>query len=89
MSVNNSLYLGPLCNFGSIEQKKTFVFPYTSGSHIGCFGLSEPGNGSDAAAAQTTAKLEGDTWIINGTKNWITNGNSFVRSECSKGRKEK
>lgn len=74
MSVNNSLYLGPIMNFGNQQQKESFVAPYTFGSHIGCFALSEPGNGSDAAAAQTTAKLEGDQWILNGTKNWITNG---------------
>lgn len=41
---------------------------------VGCFALSEPGNGSDAGAASTTAKLEGDKWVINGTKAWITNG---------------
>lgn len=74
MSVNNSLYLGPLMHFGNQQQKESFVAPYTFGSHVGCFALSEPGNGSDAAAASTTAKLVGDQWIINGTKNWITNG---------------
>lgn len=74
MSVNNSLYLGPVMHFGNQQQKETFGVPYTQGMHIGCFALSEPGNGSDAAAAATTAKLEGDQWILNGTKNWITNG---------------
>jgi butyryl-CoA dehydrogenase len=74
MSVNNSLYLGPIMHFGNQQQKEAFVVPYTQGSHIGCFALSEPGNGSDAAAAATTAKLQGDQWILNGTKNWITNG---------------
>ena len=74
MSVNNSLYLGPIMHFGNQQQKEAYGAPYTFGSHIGCFALSEPGNGSDAAAAQTTAKLDGDKWIINGTKNWITNG---------------
>lgn len=74
MSVNNSLYLGPIMHFGNQQQKEAFVVPYTQGSHIGCFALSEPGNGSDAAAAATTAKLQGDHWVLNGTKNWITNG---------------
>jgi butyryl-CoA dehydrogenase len=74
MSVNNSLYLGPIMHFGNQQQKESFVVPYTQGSHIGCFALSEPGNGSDAAAAATTAKLQGDHWVLNGTKNWITNG---------------
>lgn len=76
MSVNNSLYLGPIMHFGNQQQKETFVAPYTFGSHIGSFALSEPGNGSDAAAAQTTARREGDNWIINGTKNWISNGSN-------------
>ncbi len=48
MSVNNSLYLSPLMQFGSDKQKETFVTPYTDGHRIGCFALSEPGNGSDA-----------------------------------------
>lgn len=74
MSVNNSLYLGPITHFGNQEQKETFVAPYTQGMHVGCFALSEPGNGSDAAAASTTARLEGDHYVLNGTKNWITNG---------------
>lgn len=74
MSVNNSLYLGPINHFGNQEQKENFIAPYTQGMHVGCFALSEPGNGSDAAAASTTARLDGDHYVINGTKNWITNG---------------
>ncbi|XP_012505683.1 PREDICTED: short-chain specific acyl-CoA dehydrogenase, mitochondrial [Propithecus coquereli] len=73
MSVNNSLYLGPILKFGSKEQKQQWVTPFTSGDKIGCFALSEPGNGSDAGAASTTARAEGDTWVLNGTKAWITN----------------
>ncbi|XP_072456347.1 short-chain specific acyl-CoA dehydrogenase, mitochondrial isoform X1 [Notamacropus eugenii] len=73
MSVNNSLYLGPILKFGSKEQKKQWISPFTSGDKIGCFALSEPGNGSDAGAASTTARLEGDSWVLNGTKAWITN----------------
>lgn len=74
MSVNNSLYLSPLMEFGTDKQKENFVAPYTDGSRVGCFALSEPGNGSDAGAASTTAVLKGDKWILNGTKAWITNG---------------
>lgn len=74
MSVNNSLYLGPIMNFGNELQKEIYVRPFTDGSRVGCFALSEPGNGSDAGAASTTAELSGDQWILNGTKSWITNG---------------
>ncbi|EGW10595.1 short-chain specific acyl-CoA dehydrogenase, mitochondrial [Cricetulus griseus] len=73
MSVNNSLYLGPILKFGSPEQKQRWITPFTSGDKIGCFALSEPGNGSDAGAASTTAREEGDSWVLNGTKAWITN----------------
>ncbi|XP_077298221.1 activator-recruited cofactor subunit 42 [Arctopsyche grandis] len=74
MSVNNSLYLGPILGWGTDSQKQEYVAPFTNGSKIGCFALSEPGNGSDAGAASTTAKLENDKWKVNGTKCWITNG---------------
>ncbi|XP_072839496.2 short-chain specific acyl-CoA dehydrogenase, mitochondrial [Pogona vitticeps] len=73
MSVTNSLYLGPVLKYGSEEQKQRWVTPFTKGDKIGCFALSEPGNGSDAGAAATVAKLVGDQWILNGTKAWITN----------------
>uniref|UniRef100_A0A8C6Z1S0 Short-chain specific acyl-CoA dehydrogenase, mitochondrial n=2 Tax=Nothoprocta TaxID=8806 RepID=A0A8C6Z1S0_NOTPE len=73
MSVNNSLYLGPILKFGSEEQKQKWITPFTSGEKIGCFALSEPGNGSDAGAASTVARLDGDEWVLNGTKAWITN----------------
>ncbi|XP_041971873.1 short-chain specific acyl-CoA dehydrogenase, mitochondrial [Aricia agestis] len=73
MSVNNSLYLGPLINWGTDKQKQAYITPFCTGD-VGCFALSEPGNGSDAGAASTTAKDGGDKWILNGTKCWITNG---------------
>lgn len=76
MSAHNSLYLYPIQAFGNSEQFEQFVTPYVVGGtdmKIGCFGLSEPGNGSDAGAASTTATRDGDDWIINGTKAWITN----------------
>lgn len=74
MSVNNSLYLGPIQGFGNDAQKEKFIRPYTNGENVGCFALSEPGNGSDAGAASTTAVDKGDHYILNGTKAWITNG---------------
>lgn len=74
MSVNNSLYLGPIEKYGNDEQKQKFITPFTDGKKVGCFALSEPGNGSDAGAASTTAVLKGDHYVLNGTKCWITNG---------------
>lgn len=73
MSVNNSLYLGPLNEFGTEQQKTSYVTPFVDGNQVGCFALSEPGNGSDASAISTTAVLKGDHYILNGTKAWITN----------------
>lgn len=74
MSVNNSLYLGPLDKFGNEKQKDKYIRPFTNGERVGCFALSEPGNGSDAGAASTMAKKDGDNYLLNGTKCWITNG---------------
>lgn len=74
MSVNNSLVCGPLKTFGSEDQKSTFLRELASGNKLGCFMLSEPEAGSDAASMKTTAKLESDHYILNGTKSWITNG---------------
>jgi alkylation response protein AidB-like acyl-CoA dehydrogenase len=75
MSVNNSLVCDPLYTFGTEEQKKKYLTPLASGKKLGCFGLTEPEAGSDAAAQKTTAVLQGDEWVINGKKNFITNGN--------------
>lgn len=74
MSVNNSLYLGPIDKFGNNKQKEKYIAPFVSGDKVGCFALSEPGNGSDAGAASTTAKANGNVYTVNGTKSWITNG---------------
>eukprot|EP00549_Striatella_unipunctata_P011223 CAMPEP_0118711746 /NCGR_PEP_ID=MMETSP0800-20121206/24312_1 /TAXON_ID=210618 ORGANISM="Striatella unipunctata, Strain CCMP2910" /NCGR_SAMPLE_ID=MMETSP0800 /ASSEMBLY_ACC=CAM_ASM_000638 /LENGTH=420 /DNA_ID=CAMNT_0006616481 /DNA_START=116 /DNA_END=1378 /DNA_ORIENTATION=- len=74
MSAHNSLYLYPIDAFGTAQQKEAWITPFASpGGSVGCFGLSEPGNGSDAGAATTTATLDGDEWVIHGTKAWITN----------------
>src|SRR4051812_16004913 len=74
MSVNNSLVCDPIYRFGTEAQKQEWLKPLASGKLLGCFALSEPEAGSDAAAQKTTAELVGDEWVINGTKNWITNG---------------
>jgi butyryl-CoA dehydrogenase len=80
MSVNNSLYCGPLVKFGTEEQKRRFLTPVAGGKSAGCFCLSEPGAGSDAANQQTTARREGDSYVLNGTKNFITNG---AEADCA------
>ena len=79
MSVNNSLYCDPVSKFATPEQKKTWLAPFARGDQLGCFALSEPGNGSDAGAATCTAvvvndPMLGECWELNGTKAWITNG---------------
>ena len=74
MSVNNSLYSDPILKYGTDEQKKVWLTPFASGEKLGCFGLTEPQAGSDAAAQKTTAVRKGDSYVINGSKNWITNG---------------
>jgi len=73
MSVNNSLFCAPISTFGTEKQKEQWLKPMASGQKLGCFALSEPGNGSDAGAASTTATRVGDSWVLNGTKSWITN----------------
>ena len=73
-SVNNSLYCDPLLKFGDEAQKREWLVPFARGEKLGCFGLTEPEAGSDAAAQKTTAVRKGDSYVINGSKNWITNG---------------
>ncbi|MBW1895592.1 MAG: acyl-CoA dehydrogenase [Deltaproteobacteria bacterium] len=75
MSVNNSLYCFPLNTFGTHEQKVKFLTPVASGKAMGCYALTEAGAGSDPASMRTTAELDGDSWVINGEKKFITNGN--------------
>jgi butyryl-CoA dehydrogenase len=74
MSVQNSLVCDPIMRFGTEEQKQRWLVPLASGKLVGCFALSEPEAGSDAAAQTTIARKDGDGWILNGVKNWITNG---------------
>ena len=94
LSVNNSLFCAPLFQFGNEEQKKEFLTPSASGKTLGCFGLSEPGNGSDAGAASTMAvKTNDGDYILNGTKAWITNAHeadmAIVFATTDKSKKHK
>ncbi len=76
MSVNNSLVCWGIQAYGTEEQKKKYLTRLSSGDEIGAFCLSEPEAGSDATSQHTTAEDMGDHYLLNGTKNWITNGNS-------------
>ena len=76
MSVNNSLVCWGLETFGTEEQKEKYLKPLVSGEIIGAFCLSEPEAGSDATSQQTTAIDKGNHYLLNGTKNWITNGST-------------
>lgn len=76
MSVNNSLVCWGIEKFGSEEQKQKYLVPLATGEKIGAFCLSEPEAGSDATSQRTTAFDQGDHYLMNGTKNWITNGSS-------------
>jgi butyryl-CoA dehydrogenase len=93
MSVNNSLVCDPINKFGTADQKRTWLQPLARGELLGCFALSEPEAGSDAAAQKTTAKRQGTGWVLSGTKNFITNGPNarvcvlFAMNEPDKGHK--
>jgi len=76
MSVNNSLVCWGLEKYGTEEQKEKYLKPLAAGEILGAFCLSEPEAGSDATSQRTEAVLNGDHYILNGTKNWITNGSS-------------
>jgi alkylation response protein AidB-like acyl-CoA dehydrogenase len=93
MSVNNSLVCWGLEKYGTEEQKQTYLTKLATGEVLGAFCLSEPEAGSDATSQQTSATLEGDYYLLNGTKNWITNGSSasiylvIAQTDPSKGHK--
>ncbi|HLK40769.1 MAG TPA: acyl-CoA dehydrogenase [Polyangiaceae bacterium] len=74
MSVNNSLFCDPIYKFGTDDQKKRILTPAARGEKLGCFGLTEPMSGSDAQTMVTSAEKTGSGWVLNGAKNWITNG---------------
>ncbi len=74
MSVNNSLVCDPVERNSTPEQKEKFLKPLASGAKLGCFGLTEPNAGSDVIGQRTRAVRDGNEWVLNGTKNFITNG---------------
>lgn len=74
LSAHNSLCLSPIYYFGTDDQKKKYLPKLCTGEHIGCFGITEAEAGSDAAGTRTTAVLKDGKWVLNGTKNFITNG---------------
>ncbi len=74
VSVQGSLAMFAIWRFGSEEQKQEWLPRMASGEAIGCFGLTEPDHGSDPASMRTTARRDGDDWVLNGNKMWITNG---------------
>ncbi len=76
MSSHVSLVVDPLLHYGSDAQKDRYLRPLATGDKLGCFALSEPASGSDAAAMRTSARRDGDGWVLSGTKNFITNGAS-------------
>ena len=93
MSVNNSLACWGIEKYGTEEQKQTYLTKLATGEQLGAFCLSEPEAGSDATSQQTTATLQGDHYLLNGTKNWITNGSSasiylvIAQTDAGKGHK--
>ncbi|MBK8846483.1 MAG: acyl-CoA dehydrogenase [Bacteroidetes bacterium] len=93
MSVNNSLVCWGLETFGNEEQKRKYLVPLAKGEKIGAFCLSEPEAGSDATSQRTTAIDMGDHYLLNGTKNWITNGSTastylvIAQTDVAKGHK--
>jgi butyryl-CoA dehydrogenase len=93
LSVQNSLYCGAIDHFGTEEQKRDFLLPFARGERIGCYALTEPQAGSNAAALKTKAVRKGDVYVVNGTKAWITNGGAaeagivFVNTQPEKAEK--
>jgi butyryl-CoA dehydrogenase len=74
ISVNNSLVCEPILNFGTEEQKRRFLPALAHGTYVGAYGLSEPTSGSDASNMRTQARRDGDGYVLDGAKSWITNG---------------
>jgi butyryl-CoA dehydrogenase len=93
LSVQNSLYCDPIHRFGTEEQKRRLLTPFARGEKIGCYALTEPQAGSNAAALATQAVRKGDRYVVNGTKAWITNGGAadaaivYVNTQPEKGEK--
>ena len=74
LAAHHSLASAHIFLAGSEEQKRRFLTPLARGEKVGCWGLTEPGSGSDAGGMRTTAVRDGDHWVLNGSKNFITNG---------------
>ena len=93
LSVQNSLYCASIETYGTEEQKQKFLVPYARGEKIGCYALTEPQVGSNAAALATKAVRKGDRYVVNGSKAWITNGGAadagiiYVNTQPEKGEK--
>jgi len=91
MSVNNSLYCGPIVKFGTDAQRERFLRPFASGSQLGCFALTEPEAGSDASNQHTIAARDGSHYVLNGRKAFVTNGReasaalTFAQTDRAKG----
>jgi len=93
LSVQNSLYCDPIYRFGTEAQKQKYLVPFARGEKIGCYALTEPQAGSNAAALRTSAVERGGNYVVNGTKAWITNGGVadaaivYVNTDPAKGEK--
>ena len=91
ISVNNSLYCDPVQRYGTDQQKERWLKPFALGQKLGCYCLTEPHAGSDAASLRTIAVQDGDTWVLNGSKIFVTNGIAadaaiiFTNTDRSKG----
>ncbi|MBF8288397.1 MAG: Butyryl-CoA dehydrogenase [Candidatus Rokubacteria bacterium] len=91
MSVNNSLYCDPVAKFGSEDQKRRFLAPFAAGQKLGCFSLTEPEAGSDATNQRTLAPRDGDAYVLDGRKIFVTNGREadtalvFAQTDRAKG----
>ncbi|WP_280770484.1 acyl-CoA dehydrogenase [Salipaludibacillus daqingensis] len=93
LSVHTSVGTNPILYFGTEEQKQKYIPKLASGEYLGAFALSEPSAGSDAASMRTTAKLDGDSYVLNGSKAWITSGGEadtyivFAKTDPAAGKK--
>jgi butyryl-CoA dehydrogenase len=91
MSVNNSLYCDPVAKFGTDEQTRRFLAPFASGAKLGCFSLTEPEAGSDATNQSTLARRDGDAYVLDGRKIFVSNGREadaaliFAQTDRTKG----
>jgi len=83
LAAHNSLGIYPLFGYGTEEQKKKYLPQLCTGEALWSFGLTEPGAGSDSRGSKTTAVLDGDEWVINGSKIFITNGSSVISKGCT------